>query len=359
MAATTGIALAVSGGGYDPSQQDCRSNADASTTKTATPGCHNFKLSVADSKGKRYAELGLDQMPQGPATPGLAGVGYPGAPNFPHAGCVAVNTNGTGGHTGSNCGTAKGGAGAALIFDTENPGRTKATPSTGPVDTKGIVASAMAGTQIYLGADDNLDAGEHDGVTGMHGTKNSVNGPSDGGAITVGVAPGKATKAPSATNLVPVATASEGACADGFCEEVTTVRQAVFHGGGTANSRDAANYQDKKWDPYTCSSGSPTSESTGTNGCGPQTMDQWRAKEAKNVYAEPGVQIYEDPDPQGSPIDPIYEAGIVPKPILYPLPAAYVGSCGVIVGGGGAPPAPASPLTNKAGQIVIAPKTGC
>ena len=33
------------------------------------------------------------------------------------------------------------------------------------------------GAQVYFGADDNLDAGEHDGASGMG------NGPSDGGAI--------------------------------------------------------------------------------------------------------------------------------------------------------------------------------
>ena len=59
-----------------------------------------------------------------------------------------------------------------------------------------------------------------------------------------------------------------------------------------------------------------------------------------------GFQFYEDPDPQGSPATPIY-----------PNPGIYVGTCGVVVGGGALPALPASPLTNSAGQLVIS--TGC
>jgi hypothetical protein len=77
-------------------------------------------------------------------------------------------------------------------------------------------------------------------------------------------------------------------------------------------------------------------------------MDWYRQQEARNVYAEPGVVVYEDPDPQASPALPNQ---------LYPLPAAYVGTCGVAAGGGAAK-APASPVTNKAGQVVVSP-TGC
>jgi hypothetical protein len=62
------------------------------------------------------------------------------------------------------------------------------------------------------------------------------------------------------------------------------------------------------------------------------------------VYAEPGVQVYEDPDPEGSPIGP------------YPLPGAYAGTCGVLVGGGPIN-APASPVTSSAGQLDV--RSGC
>ena len=76
----------------------------------------------------------------------------------------------------------------------------------------------------------------------------------------------------------------------------------------------------------------------------PHTMDQYRKAEKKNVVAEPGVQFYGDPDPQSSPIGP------------YPLPAAYAGTCGVAAGGGDLQ-APASPMTNGAGQLIVS--TGC
>jgi hypothetical protein len=56
------------------------------------------------------------------------------------------------------------------------------------------------------------------------------------------------------------------------------------------------------------------------------------------------VQVYEDPNPEGSPIGP------------YPLPALYVGTCGVVFGGGQVQ-MPASPITNGAGQVVL--KTLC
>ena len=77
-------------------------------------------------------------------------------------------------------------------------------------------------------------------------------------------------------------------------------------------------------------------------------MDWYRQQEAHNVYVQPGVTVYEDPDPQASPAGPKQ---------LYPLPAAYAGTCGVAAGGGAAK-APASPVTNGAGQVVVSP-TGC
>ena len=57
------------------------------------------------------------------------------------------------------------------------------------------------------------------------------------------------------------------------------------------------------------------------------------------------MTFFEDPDPEGSPIGP------------YPLPALYAGTCGVVAGGGPAATAPASPITNSAGQLQV--KTGC
>jgi hypothetical protein len=115
-----------------------------------------------------------------------------------------------------------------------------------------------------------------------------------------------------------------------------------------------ADYSQHTWDPYNCSNNDAE--------CRAQPNDGGRNAEAWDVLngdpsIEPGVQIYEDPDAQGSPAGPVY-----------PIPSIYVGTCGVIIGGGalstdgGAPSNqslgfPPSPLTNSAGQIVI--PTGC
>ncbi|HWW53824.1 MAG TPA: hypothetical protein VNY84_08640 [Acidimicrobiales bacterium] len=358
-AAVTPAALAVSGGGYNPPQQDCRANSDASNTPKGqtTKGCHNGAINVEDGHGVRYVEFGLDQLPTGyPSTPGLLGFGYPGAPNSVHSGCLAANSNGTGGGTGKGCGTGKG-AGFVLAFNINDIKANTLSVQSGTPALDQLIAAAKSGGKIYMGFDDNLDAGEHDGVTGNHGTQGSANGPSDGGAITTYLIPANASVAPTAANPVPLAGGALGFCADGICFEFTTARQDIYQGcgantsvkcaKGAPNSREVYNYQGKQWDPYNCSSGDATSEAPGPNGCGSKTMDQWRAAEARNVYAEPGIQIYEDPDPEGSPAGPIY-----------PLPAAYVGTCGVVLGGGAAPAAPASPATNKAGQVVLSP-TGC
>jgi len=386
-----GVAVAVSGGGYSPAQQDCPATADASSAGATQPnghpasvsptntvqGCHNYELNIEDGKGNRYATAGLDQLPRGyPSTPGLAGVGYPQSPNFPHAGCAAVNTAGTGGGTGAandGCGANPKGAGAAVVIDTEHTGRNSFTPDMGTA-VPDLNALLSNGVFIYNGADDNLDAGEHDGVNGCatnppdrsglpctnDGSSGAVNGPSDGGAITMFLTPNQATTAPGLMNPLPVAGGSEAACADGFCEEVTTHQQTLYNGGGGSNgktqNRQVANYAGKTWDPYNCSSGSQSSETKAT--CGGHTMEWWRQQEARNVTAEPGVQVYEDPDPQGSPIDPLYEGGLTPAPLLYPIPGIYAGTCGVVAGGGPVASAPTgTPITNSSGQVVVA--TGC
>ena len=360
-----GAAWAVSAGGYSPSQQDCQPNADRNNAPSGQTeaGCHNVAINVESGNGStRYAEVGLDQLPTGyPGTPTPISLGYPGQPNSIHSGCTAVNTNGTNGGTGTGCGTGKG-LGATIVFDLQKPGRNSITPETGTPNAQGLTSLLTDGFRLYYGQDDNTDAGEHDGVTGAasDGTVGSVNGPSDGGGVGIFFLPALiGTSSPSASNPVPFAGAYEGFCADGICQEATTQQQVLYQGcdanqhvqcdKNSPQSRDVYNYQGKHWDPYNCSSGDIPSEQKGPQGCGNQTMDQWRQQEAHNVYAEPGFQFYEDPDPQASPAGPQQ---------LYPLPAVYIGTCGVAAGGGSAPAAPASPVTNGAGQVVVAP-TGC
>ena len=230
------------------------------------------------------------------------------------------------------------------------------TPSVEPGTPDGSIASLAQGAHVYLGADDNLDTGEHDGVDGLNGTGKSANGPSDGGAIVVNWHPTDAAMWVAAlsglgtnpgaflSNPLPLIDAGFGSCADGVCFSAQTAQRTVYQ-GGTKGTRDVYNYDGKKFDPADCSSGSSQDETKCDGGPGqPHNMDQYRKAEKQNVVAEPGVQVYEDPDPQGSPIGP------------YPLPAAYAGTCGVAAGGGDAQ-APASPVTNSAGQVVVS--TGC
>lgn len=206
-----------------------------------------------------------------------------------------------------------------------------------------------SGVKVYFGADDNLDQGEHDAARDWH------NGPSDGGGVHANATPAlfyawldglmaAAGGQPGylLTHPVPV-DAGYGACADGTCASVQTNRNTAFQ-GGSKGGRDAADYSGARWDPYNCSSGDAQSDSR--QSCGGHTLAWWNQRQGA-VYVEPGAQVYEDPDAQASPALPAQ---------LYPLPAAYAGTCGVVAGDGSVA-APASPVTNSAGQVDVS--TGC
>ncbi len=318
-----GTAFAVSSGSYRPSEQDCSKSADANDRTTAEDGCHNAKVNVEDDEGNRYAEVGTDQTAPGETV---------------HRGDARVGTNADGS-----------GPGVAVAGDATDPASSSATPTSGTPD--GSLAGLLTGTHLYFGADDNLDNGEHDGANGRHGTDDSENGPSDGGALVIDwhpLAAGDWSPDELLTNPVPVADAGAGGCADGICVSAQTRRRVAYQGGGDGE-RSAADYEGKQFDPASCDSGSDEGETRchGDDPGDPQTMDQWRAQEG-TVYAEPGVQVYEDPDPQGSPLG---------GENLYPLPAAYVGTCGVILGGGAAQAPADTPVTNGAGQVEL--DTGC
>ncbi|MEY2470933.1 MAG: hypothetical protein QOK28_262 [Actinomycetota bacterium] len=335
--AMSGVAAAVSGGHYSPTEMDCSRGAEAYDRPYAEPGCHTMKINV-ESGGTRYAEFGIDQMPNGSnVNPGLFGEGSPGSDNFPHAFCAAVNTNGTGGGAGNNCGTDNAnphGTGAHLRGDLNKKKVAEELEQNVPHRPGTIANVAANGLNVYFGADDNLDGGEHDGADGRSdtGTTNVQNGPSDGGAVNAYVHPQDATTTPTAYNPVPVAGASFGSCADGVCEDITTYRQTVYQGGGKG-SRNVADYDGKQWDPFECSGADLKAEKACDAGAGkPRNLNDWRNAEGE-THADPGVQIYEDPDAQGSPIDPLAEIkgdGTTP---LYPLPGLYLGTCGLVVSG--------------------------
>jgi hypothetical protein len=366
-----GGAAAVSSGGYEPSEQDCSKWAESNTGRME-PGCHNFKLNVEDGHGNRYVQFGLAQQAVNENT---------------HKGDFRINTNSDGGGLviagafdtnwepipADQCGlfdlaiypfelllSLAGQGGGPCTFDPTAWNQPAGPPTVTPIvetgTPDGSIASMAQGAHVYLGADDNLDTGEHDGVDGLNGTRHSANGPSDGGAIVVNWHPTDAALWVAAlsgigtdpgtflANPLPLIDAGFGSCADNTCFSVQTTQRTVYQ-GGSKGERNVYDYTGKDWDPEECSSGNPNDETKCDGGKGhPHNMDQYRKAEKKNVVAEPGVQVYGDPDAQASPIGP------------YPLPAAYVGTCGVAAGGGAAP-APDSPVTNGAGQIMVS--TGC
>jgi hypothetical protein len=380
----SGTAWAISIGPYSWKDQGCPRNADAETTQRAYPGCHNIQVLVRDGRGHIYLEAGVLQSNQR---------------QYAHAGTVAVSPNGSatpaGGFSGPGVGatfdtryqpvppnqcdfedTALYGLEYAsyLIGQSSKPctlDPTKwrlpsQTPTVNPTVRLGIpnpnALELLTGFQIYLFGDNNVNKGQHDAVNGQYGTAGASNGPSDGGGFVVNWHPMETfswlatlaavlqthSLAPIAENPVPLLDAGAGVCADGPCVAVETRRRTMYQGGGgNGGSRDVYNYHGKKWGPYDCSSDAVQNErACETEGHHPMTW--YRQQETKNVYAEPGIQIFEDPDPQGSPILPA---------VFYPFPAVYVGTCGAVVGGGSFP-APPSPMTNSSGQLVVDP-TGC
>jgi len=368
----SGLAGAVSGGGYSPDQQDCHYDSSAWNTPpdTTEPGCHNLAVNVesggttdgnADSGNTRYVELGADQLPNDDHNPGfgtLLNLGDPGTPDGNHSGCLAANTDGTGGGTGTGCGDNPDGAGFSAHYDINqvycpvanvlvpvlppdptdgfapypydsacaDPGASSITPDTGTASALDRILHE--GVLVYFGQDDNTDNGEHDGASGTNGTDGVINGPSDGGSTMLAVTPQGATTTPSGTHPEGLVNGAMGFCADGICFDATTQEQTVYEGCGASNPSNNADAvqctqgtpssgrvfengaPSSTQEPDSCSSGGATSEQ-----CGGSGLNQYRAGTPSHMNAEPGVQLYQDPDPQRSPI--------------FWVPGAYVGTCGV------------------------------
>jgi len=411
--AGTGVARAVSGGGYSPDQQDCPWNSSANNAPSdpaATPaGCHNVAINVEsggttdgnpNSDNTRYVEFGNNQGPNMAGNPGfgfLEDIGDPGTPTSPHAGCLSANTGGTGGGTGTGCGDNPNGTGFSASYDyyqvycpataglpldsipavtIQDPtggslpdnvalpsvrncsqgqpiGQTAVNPDTGG-GYDALTKVAAEGVLLYLGMDDNTDNGEHDGwPTGNSATDGAINGTSDGGALTVSVSGTDKLKSllvrlvdnpsslssPDGHNPEGIANASEGECADGICAEATTQQQTVFYGCGASNPQmnttddQCAQGTPQSQDVYqnqapastqeqgTCQSGDKTVPAacyTNANGSpNPGGPNTYRQETPSHMNAEPGVQTYQDPDPQRSPAAP------------FDTPGAYAGTCGV------------------------------
>lgn len=309
-------AYAVSSGGYSPAKQGCTTNAENSDAPNRVePHCYTVAVEISDGT-HRYVTVGVPQTASHSESDALDPQWYAleicldftGTPQ-----CAHIDQNGYTPFTG--------------------------TPTGPPNPQSGEL-------HAYFGMDDNVDFGEHDSSEYVD------NGPSDGGSIVADVTPLSAAQWVSQlmagnksfllTHPLPVGDGGVGFCADGLCVSAQTQRQVAYEGSGkNVAPRDVADYAGHTWDPYNCAG--PT-DGKGPNACGQHDMAWWD-KQNGVTYVEPGIQIYEDPDPQGSP------AGLI-----YPIPAVYVGTCGLVVGGGNVQ-MPASPYTNSAGQVVV--PTGC
>jgi hypothetical protein len=352
-----GRSFAVSDGHYRYWENGCSGSADNSTSPTSTqPGCKNLIFTVFDDGGHEYFGAGIPQTADGTAANEMDFWADPGLGKD-----VSWTLSASGGLSGVSIGA-----------------------STQPA------ANPASGLKVYFGADDNLDVGEHDSSGYVN------NGPSDGGGIVVNVSPVTAAAWVSALRAADLPAllvkpvpfnGGMGACADGFCISINATRKLAYRGLNTSIHRDAADYvwsngQNQIWKPYNCAG--PSDGSDGSNVCdvpamhkqlgaanpcyninGYMTLACWNQINGA-VWVEPGVQIYEDPDPQASPglIDTAFSAnGILPQVYSQsdpdPWPAIYAGTCGIVIGGGpnSEPTHLTLPGTNTAGQYAY--QTGC
>jgi hypothetical protein len=316
--AASSVVFAVSDGHYDYSRQHCLGSDNNSDKPTyANPECHSLWVSISDYSGHEYFGIGPRMTPDHTA---------------PNTVDVWID----------------------LGRGVQNRYRIDRSGIHGPKRVPGTKAKPGTGLRLYFGADDQLDPGGF----GEHDSSDKVNkGPSDGGGIEVNVDP--ASVAPWLASLsslstflanpVPVASAGLGACADGVCMSFTSARRVSFQGGDATKHRDVFNYDGVEWDPYDCAG-----PSDGVDRCQTAAHPGWDLgdwyRTVGTTYIEPGFQLFEDPDPEGSP--GVLELVGVPRKDPYPIPALYVGSCGVVIGGGPAMQLH-GPDTNSAGQFVL------
>src|SRR4051794_13425255 len=307
----SGSALAVSDGDYNNKDNGCSGGAfNANDAGRAEKGCKSLVFKIVDGSGHEYFSVGIPETPDGTSARALNA-------------CFDLGTG-----TRQCMHVGRGGA--------------KSLPP-----MPGTAAHPGTGLRAYFGANDNLDGGEHDSSSQVD------NGPSDGGGIQANVSKAAFTSWLAAakagnrsyllTHPLPGADAGSGFCADGLCFSAQTQRRVAYQGTSTDpnDNSDVANYDGHEWDPKSCSGATNDDDA---DSCGGQPITYWEEKNG-STYVEPGIQVYEDPDPQGSPIGP-----------WYPIPSLYIGTCGLVVGGGPVH-APKSRFTNAAGQLVVS--TGC
>jgi hypothetical protein len=362
---------AVSGGGYNPQQQGCSTTADRNDQPQSTqPGCHNATLQL-NQGGGGYANdwhvlsINSDQLPNGES---------------PHSGSVVLDPGqGTTYTITFETGTGQlilvsplglavdllAWAGGGFQGPPPIPAQligTPGTPGAGPSQSSSATHAPTDGLgqeQVYFGADDNLDNGEHDGVnpTVDHNKDAQVaDGPSDGGAAQANTHPQGSVSDPQslsqnvdptdAHNPIRAADLGTGACADGLCVGADTSHRKAYQGGCTS-CPDQSVYNDQyttQWRSPDCNSGSTANQ----NDCG---ADWQNGNESGNIYqpysergayyTDPGVFVYEDPDPQSSPVFPVDPT--------YPMCELYAGTMGVWVCSQNVVPSPVEAIGGATG----------
>ena len=389
-----GVARAVSDGNYRWQNQHCAPYANAfdpgpsgGGDNTSEVGCHNFTVTVSDNGGHEYFGIGFQQTPDHEH-----GTLYPVAQYVPDQTGANVHQEDAWYDLGS-----KNGGCQRWVYDSNNPTNPPQPSPTTPscpwmspsapnyFRTFDAAPAPETGIRIYIGADDNLAGGEHDSSYALQ------DGASDGGGSHLALDPRSVNPWLLAfvknhpqyvlSHPLPAGDGGIGFCVDGVCLVAQTQRQVAYQGGnspspdpGPSNPdtypggypyqpgtnhddtapRDAAQYNDHTYDkPMLCDSDGDHQKYCGAGG-----MGYWNDQHG-TVYDEPGVQIYNDPDPDGDSGDGIY-----------PHPGIYIGTCGVIIGGksrpgssvndgqGNAPwTMPPSPWTTSQGQLVLS--TGC
>ena len=368
---------AVSGGGYNPQQQGCSPSADRNDQPQSTePGCHNATLQV-NQGGGGYASswhllsVNSDQLPSGTS---------------PHSGSVTLNPGqGTDYTITFDTGTgtlvlvsplglavdlltwAGGGFSGPPPIPSQIIG-TPGTPSAGLSQASAAqhsVTDGLGNEQVYFGADDNLDNGEHDSVNPTDDHKKDAkvaDGPSDGGAVQANTHPQGSLTDPTTWqdnvdptdphNPVRAADAGTGACADGLCAGADTSHRKAYQGGCTS-CPDQSVYNDQyttQWRSPDCNGQSTANQ----NDCGANWQN---GNESGNIYGpysqrgayytDPGVFVYSDPDPQASPEFPVTPT--------YPICELYAGTMGVWVCSQDVVPSPIQALGGAAPASSAAP----
>ena len=395
------IAGAVSGGGYTPAQQNCSKTANASNAgapgssqPAAYPDCHNFTAQVnqggrPDRNGSTYGSSWHIVSVNGNQLPNNSGW-------TEHSGSVVVDPGqGTKYTLAFDTGTQE-----VLLFKVHQP-----SASITQQGSSARFHSQDATTwQLYMSADDNLDFGEHDGVNpddknGLNAP--AANGPSDGGAIQVNTHPGNGTIDPANRHdPVRAADAGTGACADGLCFGADTSHRKAYQGGCTDKHKcpDTAVYNDENasnpnydsgsthWRSTDCNSGSTFNQNECSSkwaSCPPDDDSNANPNQADGdcddgpivqpyrerggYYTDPGVFVYEDPDPQASPVlQNLPTLGPISLPFIgsvwlfgYPLCELYAGTegvylCGNNVAGKAAAAVPAPGPSDRHGDPVHA-----